>query len=144
MSPNHPPIPALRYDDAAAAIDFLGRAFGFTPQIVYPDPRDPAIVMHAQLNVGSGLIMLGSAREDESRRLYGWKTPREAGGVTMSVCVVLADPDAHFARAREEGAEIIKAPYDNEGYPGRSYDARDPEGNVWNFTSYDPWATPEG
>jgi uncharacterized glyoxalase superfamily protein PhnB len=144
MPLNRPPIPALRYDDAPAAIDFLSRAFGFTPQIVHPDPQDPRIIVHAQLAVGSGLIMLGSAREDESRGLYGWKTPREAGGVTMSVCVILADPDAHCARAREAGAEIIKAPSANEGYPGRSYDARDPEGNVWNFTSYDPWATPEG
>jgi len=31
-------------------------------------------------------------------------------------------------------------PYDNAGYPGRAYDARDPEGNVWNFGSYDPFA----
>jgi uncharacterized glyoxalase superfamily protein PhnB len=144
MPANRPPIPALRYDDAPAAIDFLGRAFGFTPNAVYPDPADPAIIAHAQLRVGSGLIMLGSARPGEGQRLYGWKTAREAGGVTMTVCVVVADPDAHCARARKAGAEIIKGPYDNEGYPGRSYEARDPEGNVWNFTSYDPWATPGG
>ena len=140
MTPKRPPIPALRYADAPAAIDFLCRAFGFAPHAVHSDPADPKIIVHAQLEVGSGMIMLGSARAGEAQSLYGWKTAREAGGVTMSVCIVIADPDAHHARARAEGAEVIKPPYDNQGYPGRSWDARDPEGNVWNFTSYDPWA----
>jgi uncharacterized glyoxalase superfamily protein PhnB len=140
MSQNRPPIPALRYEDAPAAIDFLDRAFGFAPRAVYRDDKEPAIVVHAQLDAGAGMIMLSSARRDEGQRLYGWKTAREAGGVTMAVCLVVADPDAHHDRARAAGAEIIAGPYDNPGYPGRSYEARDPEGNVWTFTSYDPWA----
>ena len=52
----------------------------------------------------------------------------------------VADPDAHCAQAKAAGAEIVRGPYANDGYPGRAYDARDPEGNVWNFGSYDPWA----
>ena len=28
----------------------------------------------------------------------------------------------------------------DEGYGGRDYSCRDPEGHVWNFGSYDPWA----
>ena len=39
---------------------------------------------------------------------------------------------------RRRGRELITPPHDNEGYPGRGYDARDLEGNVWNFGSYDP------
>ncbi len=42
------------------------------------------------------------------------------------------------------GAEILTPPHDNEGYPGRGYDARDPEGHVWSFGSYDPYAAPAG
>ncbi|HEX4738158.1 MAG TPA: VOC family protein [Allosphingosinicella sp.] len=140
MTARRPPIPALRYKDAPAAIDFLCRAFGFARQAVYTDEGDPSIVLHAQLVAGSGLIMLGSARPSPDQHLYRWKTAVEAGGVTMSVCLVVDDADAHFARAQAEGADIIKPPYDNQGYPGRSYDARDPEGNVWNVTTYDPWA----
>jgi uncharacterized glyoxalase superfamily protein PhnB len=79
-------------------------------------------------------------RPDVVQDRYHWKTPSEAGGVTMCVCAVIEDPDAHAARARVAGAEIITEPHDNEGYPGRSYDARDPEGNVWNFGNYDPFA----
>jgi uncharacterized glyoxalase superfamily protein PhnB len=140
MTVTRPPIPCLRYDDAPAAIDFLCRAFGFERHALYPDEKDPSVIIHAQLKVGSGLIMLGSARPSPDQHLYRWRTPAEAGGVTMCVSLFVPDPDAHFARAEAGGADIIKPPYDNQGYPGRSYDARDPEGNVWNFGSYDPWA----
>jgi len=133
-------IPCLRYRDAPAAIDFLCRAFGFARHAVYADDEDPSIVHHAQLTLGNSMIMLGSDRPGEVKHIYSWKTPAEAGGITMSVCAYVADPDAHCARARMEGAEIIRDPYANDGYPGRAYDARDPEGNVWNFGSYDPWA----
>ena len=58
----------------------------------------------------------------------------------MCVCAVVDDPDAHAARAVAAGAQVIAGPYDNQGYPGRAYDVRDSEGNVWNFGSYDPFA----
>lgn len=137
----HALIPCLRYDDAPAAIDFLCAAFGFERHAVYTDDADPSIVHHAQLLLDGNMIMLGSAQNgSESAALYGWKTPREAGAITMSVCAVIDDPDAHAARAAAAGARIIKGPYDNQGYPGRAYDVWDSEGNVWNFGNYDPWA----
>ncbi|TVV70586.1 VOC family protein [Sphingomonas solaris] len=140
MPVHHALIPCLRYADAPAAIDFLCRAFGFTAQAVHVDPADPAIVHHAQLLLDGNMVMLGSDRPGAVKQRYGWRTPGEAGGITMCVYAVIADPDAHAARAAAAGAEIIMPPHDNEGYPGRGYDARDPEGNVWTFGSYDPWA----
>ena len=139
MSVRHALIPCLRYADAPAAIDFLCAAFGFERQAVYTDPDDPRIVHHAQLLLDGNMIMLGSDWPGETKDLYGWKTPAQAGGITMCVCAVIDDPDAHHARAAAAGADIVRPPYDNEGYPGRAYDARDPEGNVWNFGSYDPF-----
>lgn len=139
MTASRPPIPALRYEDAPAAIDFLCRAFGFERHAVYADDKDPNLVLHAQLGFGGGMIMLGSARPGEAQQLYGWKTAREAGGVTVALCLVVGDADRHCEDARAAGAEILTEPHDNEGYPGRSYVARDPEGNVWNVTTYDPW-----
>jgi len=141
MRPHATLIPCLRYQDAPVAIDFLCRAFGFERHVVYADKQDPAIVHHAQLTLGNSMIMLGSDRPGEVREIYRWKTPQAAGGITMCVSAFVEDPDAHYARAKAAGAEIVKGPRDNEGYPGRAYDARDPEGNVWNFGSYDPWAT---
>lgn len=133
-------IPCLRYADAPAAIDFLCAAFGFTRHAVYPDEADPAIIHHAQLVLGDGMIMLGSVKDmaDESR--YTWSTVRDLGGITGCVYVVVADPDAHCLHARNEGAVVVDEPHDNPGYPGRGYTALDPEGNVWSFGSYDPWS----
>lgn len=139
MSDKSPLFPCLRYKDAPAAINFLCDAFGFTRHAVYSDDNDPSIVHHAQLVLGNSMIMLGSDRESPAKDLYGWLTPDEARGITMCLCVHVSDPDAHAARAAQHGAQMLKAPYDNEGYPGRSYDAKDSEGHVWTFTSYDPW-----
>ncbi|MFC3712750.1 VOC family protein [Sphingoaurantiacus capsulatus] len=136
----HALIPCLRYKDAPAAIDFLCDAFGFERHMVFTDEQDPSLVHHAQLLLDGNMIMLGSDRPGDTRDLYRWKTPDEAGGITMCVCAVIDDPDAHAARAKAAGARIVRGPYDNEGYPGRAYDALDTEGNVWNFGSYDPFA----
>ena len=140
MPVRHALIPCLRYENAPAAIDFLCRAFGFSRHAVYADDAEPSLIHHAQLILDGNLVMLGSARQDDSAKLYGLKTVSEAGGVTMTICAVIDDPDAHHARAVAAGAKIIAAPYDNPGYPGRSYGASDSEGNVWTFTDYDPFA----
>jgi uncharacterized glyoxalase superfamily protein PhnB len=133
-------IPCLRYKDAPAAIEFLCRAFGFERHAVYADEKDPAIIHHAQLTLDGSMVMLSSATKPQSKDIYRWRTPAEAGGVTVCVAVIITDPDAHHARAKAAGADIVTEPHDNEGYPGRSYNTRDPEGNNWDFGTYDPWA----
>ncbi len=134
-------IPCLRYANAPAAIDFLCDAFGFTRHMVVPDETDPAIIQHAQLALGDAMVMLSSAIPGGVAALYGFRTPAEAGGITMSIYTVVSDADSHHAVAAARKAEIVTAPHDNAGYPGRSYSARDPEGNVWDFGTYDPRVT---
>ena len=57
----HPSIiPGLRYADAPAAIEWLCEAFGFEATLVVPGEEEGAIA-HAQLVLGNGMIMLGSA-----------------------------------------------------------------------------------
>jgi uncharacterized glyoxalase superfamily protein PhnB len=138
MNPRSAPtiIPTLRYRDAPAAIDWLCRAFGFEKHLVVPG--EGGTIAHAQLTFGNGMIMLGSARDDEFGRLQ--KTPAQVGGVgTQSPYVIVADADAHYARAVAAGAEIVY-PLKDEDYGGRGYSCRDPEGHLWNFGTYDPWA----
>ena len=106
-------IPTLRYADAPAAIEWLRRAFGFECRFVVPGEN--GTIAHAQLTFGNGMIMGGSARDDEFGRLQ--KTPAQLGGV---------------------GAQITMTPRD-EDYGGRFYSCRDPQGHLWNFGSYDPW-----
>lgn len=128
-------IPTMRYRDAPAAIEFLCEAFGFERHLVVP--MEDGGIAHAQLTLGNGMIMLGTAREDEFGKLQ--KAPSALGGVTtQSPYVIIDDVDAHHARARSAGAEIIKEPEDQD-YGGRLYTCRDPEGHLWNFGSYDPW-----
>ena len=128
-------IPALRYRNAKAAIDWLCRAFGFEAQLVVPGEGEQ--IVHAQLTFGNGMIMLGSARDDDFGKLM--THPDETGGrETMSAYVVVTDVDAHCARATVAGATVVMAPADQD-YGGRLYICRDPEGHLWNFGSYDPW-----
>jgi uncharacterized glyoxalase superfamily protein PhnB len=134
----HPSIiPTLRYCDAAAAIEWLCRAFGFEKQLVVPG--EDGGIAHAQLAFGNGMIMLGDARDDEYGKLV--RTPRDAGGVsTGSPYVIVADVDGHYARAVAGGAKIV-LDIEDKDYGGRGYTCRDPEGHVWSFGSYDPWAS---
>jgi len=132
-------IPCLRYENAPAAIDFLCRAFALARKTIITDPNNPAIVYHAELTLNGAMIMLGSARPCAATDPYTWRTPREAGGVTAAICAIIDDPDAHAATARAAGATILTPPHDNRGFPGRSYDASDLEGNIWNFSNYDPF-----
>jgi uncharacterized glyoxalase superfamily protein PhnB len=134
-------IPCLRYEDAPAAIDFLCRAFGFEKHAVYPNAADPTRIDHAQLVRDGQMIMVSSVTDTEYARNAPMTTVAKARGNTQTIYVVLEDVDGHAARARAEGANIFMQPADQD-YGGRNYSARDPEGNVWSFGSYDPWVTP--
>jgi uncharacterized glyoxalase superfamily protein PhnB len=130
-------IPCLRYRDAHAAIAWLEQAFDFKPQAVY---ADGAIVYHAQLVYGGGMVMLGSV---DNGGEWGKLTvqPDEINGrETQSACVIVDDPDAHYARAVAAGAKVVIDIADQD-YGGRGYACRDPEGHLWWFGSYDPWQT---
>jgi uncharacterized glyoxalase superfamily protein PhnB len=108
-------IPAMRYRDANAAIEWLCKAFGFEKHLVVPGEN--RTVAHAQLTFGNGMIMLGSAREDEFGQWV--KPPRETGGIgTQSAYVIVEDADAHYARAKAAGAEIVMEVEDQD-YGGR-------------------------
>jgi uncharacterized glyoxalase superfamily protein PhnB len=118
-------IPTLRYKDAHAAIDFLERAFGFERKAVY---EDGGTVHHAELTHGRGMVMLGS---------QGGGDPQFDTRMS-SAYVVVPDTDAVYERAKAAGAEISREIQDTD-YGSREFSARDPEGNVWSFGTYDPF-----
>jgi uncharacterized glyoxalase superfamily protein PhnB len=129
-------IPALRYRDASAAIEWLCATFGFERHLVVPGNN--ATVAHAQLSFGNGMVMLGSA-ENESPFGRLMKQPSEIGGAnTQSVYVVVTDADAIYARAQQAGARIAMEIRD-EDYGGRAFSCHDLEGHLWSFGTYDPW-----
>ena len=128
-------IPGLRYHDATKAIDWLCKAFGFERHLVVPG--EGGLILHAQLAFGNGMVMLGSARDDEHGALHR-PLAKPGDPVSQVIYLIVSDVDAHHARAAAAGAEIAMAPEDQE-YGGRLYGCRDPEGNLWYFGSYDPW-----
>jgi uncharacterized glyoxalase superfamily protein PhnB len=130
-------IPTLRYRDARRMIGWLCDVFGFARHAVYEDGQGG--IAHAQLILGSGMIMLGSVRDDEFGRLQ--TTPATLGGTTQSPYIVVPDADEVYRRAKAAGAEIVIEIKD-EDYGGRVFSCRDPEGHLWNIGTYDPWEEP--
>jgi len=125
--------------DAPAAIRFLCDAFGFAAHADYRNEKEPEIVEHAQLVLDGNMVMLSSNRDSDYSRKAGLTSVAQAGGNTQSIYVVIDDVDGHAGRARTAGADIFLPPEDQD-YGGRVYSARDTEGHVWSFGSYDPWA----
>ncbi|PWJ77603.1 putative glyoxalase superfamily protein PhnB [Pseudaminobacter salicylatoxidans] len=126
-------FPTFRYRDAAAMIDWLADAFGFEVRARYTD--DDGMVQHAELMLGSSIIMIGTARDDGFGNLVG--APGPNGG--KAVYIAVNDVEAMHARAEAAEAKML------EGLVERSYGSKeficaDPEGNVWSFGTYWPKA----
>lgn len=118
--------PRLAYRDEAAALEFLTRAFGLTE-------RREARMEHAEgmlawLEVGDGLVMIGRAGEAH----HGLQSPLDAGVTTAMVNVYVLDIDAHYSRAKAEGARIVME-LEDMFWGDRRYEALDPEGHRWHF-----------
>src|SRR5512132_1901017 len=130
-------IPMLAYEDGAAAIDWLTNAFGFDEQTRFT--ADDGTVTHAELETGSGTIMLATPSPDyvspkrlrelssEARRMA--EVPYVIDGVLIEV----DDVDAHFARAEKAGAPILPE-RDDQSVGVRDYLAEDPDGHRWMFS----------
>jgi uncharacterized glyoxalase superfamily protein PhnB len=128
-------VPMLGYEDAAGAIEWLSAAFGFEED-AQQRHMDGERVTHAELAVDGARIMLANpsptyvspkrhrAECDATQRMY------DNPWVIDGQFVIVDDVDAHYARAREAGATILREPED----PGfRIYSAEDPEGHRWMF-----------
>ncbi|MBA3262537.1 MAG: VOC family protein [Thermoleophilaceae bacterium] len=119
--------PVLKYEDAQAAIDFLGRAFGFERLAVHEG--DGGAVVHAELRFGDQVVMVSSA---------GVGNPVFDQGVGRTTTYLVVDEvDSLHDSASAAGAEIVMPPTD-EDYGSRDFAARDPEGNIWSFGTYRP------
>jgi uncharacterized glyoxalase superfamily protein PhnB len=130
-------MPALRYRDAQAAIDWLCDVLGFTRHAVYPGPDNT--IGHAELTLNRGMIMLGSCKDDEYGK--GFKSPGELGNVeTRGTYVVVKDADVVYHRAQAAGALVVR-PLQATDYGSREFTIKDPEGHSWSVGTYDPWAT---
>ena len=118
-------FPVLSYQNAPAAIEWLGRAFSFEKHVAYAGPD--GTIAHAELRRDAGVIGISSVAPASDTN--PWTSVRQ--GVYVNV----ADVDAHCQRAHAAGATIAIAPYDTQ-YGSREYSAWDLEGHLWGFGTY--------
>lgn len=126
--------PYLLYEDVAAALDWLSRAFGFR-ETVRLEPR-AGYVNHAEMDVGDGsVVYLGNPAGETFRN------PKRAGATVM-LYVYVEDVEAHHERARAAGARIFEEPSDQD-YGDRRYGVEDLEGHQWFFATRIKEVAPE-
>jgi uncharacterized glyoxalase superfamily protein PhnB len=125
--------PCLHCRDAEAMIRWLCDVLGFRERVAYRDGQ--GLVRHAELALGTSILMLGQARDDEYGRLVGPPEGRRTDGLYLAV----DDADALHAKVKATGAEIVR-PLTTTDYGSRDFACRDPEGNLWNFGTYRPSA----
>jgi uncharacterized glyoxalase superfamily protein PhnB len=139
MKPAPPDWPrlssAVTYQDAAAAIDWLCKAFGFEVRIKIEG--EGGRIEHSELTYGEALLMVAQESPQADR---AWKremrSPKSLGGkTTQSIMLYVDEVDAHCARARAAGARIVDEPethdYGADHWSDRGYCALDPEGHIW-------------
>jgi uncharacterized glyoxalase superfamily protein PhnB len=132
-------IPMISYEDGIAALEWLGKAFGFreTSRLTTPDGK----LSHGEMEAGSGLIMLASPTPDYRSPKHHREVCEQARKwstvpwIIDGVLVYVDDVDRHFTRAKAAGAMILSEI--EEGPPGRRYRAEDFEGHRWFFFEKD-------
>ena len=115
--------PYLLYENGEAAVEFLTRAFGFRE---VDRTIGAAGGMHVELEAPSGgRVYLGQPPE-------GFRNPATVGRTSL-VFVLVDGVDAHFERARAEGADIVEELNVIPAFGHRRYGCRDPQGHEWYF-----------
>jgi uncharacterized glyoxalase superfamily protein PhnB len=135
--PNDEPtvVPMIAYENGAAAMDWLARAFGFQERARMIG-RD-GLLAHGEMLAGDGLIMMATPTpEYEGPRTHRAHCERAAKWsavpwVIDGVLVHVTDVGEHFRRAKEAGATILSEV--EEGPPARRYRVEDLEGHRWMF-----------
>ena len=121
-------VPVLAYDDVGAALEWLGRVFGFAETLRYADSN--GVIRWAEMRYGRGYLML---TEPDDLPFADQHAAR--GGPRERTVVFTDDVDAHRQRTMAEGGlPVTEAADKPEGL--REYDALDPEGHVWTFSQH--------
>ncbi|MCO5167541.1 MAG: VOC family protein [Planctomycetes bacterium] len=128
--------PVLSCADARGEIDFLVRAFGGVERFAMPGP-DGQRIMHAEVQVGTSVVMLGSAAPE-----MGCRSARELGGSPAGFYLYVEDVDAAFAKATGAGATAKQPPTDMF-WGDRVGTVECPEGFQWTLATHQHDYTPE-
>jgi PhnB protein len=120
--------PYICVDGANEAIEFYSKVFGARERMRLPGPDGK--LGHAELEIGSGLIMLADPAPQ-----IGVQDPRTIGGTPTTISVYVEDVDDVFKKAIDAGAKELRAP-ENQFYGDRSGQFEDPWGHKWSVATH--------
>ena len=128
--------PYLHYQNVAAALAWLEKAYGLTPRFSMPDPKGGGI-MHAEMTFADGVVMMGAINPE-----HGALSPKDLPGVNQELYIYVDDVQRHYEHAREVGARIIMQP-ETMFWGDRIYATLDLEGHHWTFAQHVEDVPPE-
>jgi PhnB protein len=118
--------PYLLYENMNGTPEFLAAAFGLRRVEPRVAPEGHHRHGHVEMELEDGSrIRLNTADDD-------YRSPKSTGYASVMLQIDFADLDAHFARAKDAGATIVKPPHD-DSHGERRYIADDLEGQRWCF-----------
>ncbi len=136
MAANYPDvIPMIAYEDGPKAMDWLSSAFGFKERtrMIDTDGR----LSHGEMQAGEGVIMLATPTPDYQAPRHHRESCEPARKwstvpyIVDGLLVYVDDVDAHFGRAKQNGATILSGVETSQN--GKLYRAEDLEGHRWMF-----------
>ena len=131
----HTLTPYLSVDDAAAAIDFYGRAFGAKERVRMAGPDGK--IAHAELEIGDSLVMLADPFPQ-----FIAKPPQELGGTTTGLFMYVENVDEVVRQAVDAGATLRMEPED-QFWGDRFGSVTDPFGHSWQIATHVEDVPPE-
>jgi PhnB protein len=120
--------PHLIVSDGAKAIEFYKKAFGAQESERFMTP-DGKTVMHAQLKIGTSMLMLGSEHPRECL------SPKGRGGTSVQLLLYVENADAAFDRAVKAGC-TVKMPLGDQFWGDRYGQVEDPFGHQWAIATH--------
>src|SRR5215470_12220451 len=119
-------LPHVVYQNVLEAVAWLSRVFGFIENYRYG--HTGGLVDGAQIYLGNAYIMVMGAHR-------GGGTPAKLGVYTQSLTVFVEDVEAHYRRAKSEGAKIVEE-LNLTCYRERQYGVEHLDGHHWLFSEH--------
>jgi uncharacterized glyoxalase superfamily protein PhnB len=128
--------PSFTFKDSRKAIEFYQKALGAkVVGDVFPNPMGTG-VMHAVLQIGSSIIMMGDEWPGKSQ------SAETAGDSPISLYIYVPDADASFKQAVAAGCTVVM-PVMDMFWGDRAGTVKDPFNYQWMIATHTQDLTPE-
>jgi uncharacterized glyoxalase superfamily protein PhnB len=131
-------VPHLVVKNAAAALEFYKKAFGFEEVMRMPTPDGR--ILHSTLKRGDYRLFVVDEFPDIG--VDQCRNPLDLGGTSVTIHLGSTDVDAEFAKAVAAGAKAVMPPKDM--FWGDRYGKLiDPFGHHWSLSTHERDVSPE-